>query len=183
MAGEDSHAQSKNQASFILTIFLQEGTQMSKEIQEYLDVLNELRNQVKNLLEGFSQEVLDWRPMSSEGELATNSLAVIAAHVAGSEPFWMREIIGGQKTQRDREAEFVTKGVEISELEKRLDSAGQTATDVLSSLTEAQLDENRKWQDQMVSVRWCILHVIEHTAQHIGHMQLTRQLWIANSKK
>jgi len=54
---------------------------------------------------------------------------------------------------------------------------------VLSSLTEAQLDENRKWQDQMVSVRWCILHVIEHTAQHIGHMQLTRQLWIANSKK
>jgi len=27
------------------------------------------------------------------------------------------------------------------------------------------------------------LHVIEHFATHIGHMQLTRQLWLAKSKK
>ena len=154
---------------------------MVKEIQDSLNVLNDLRNQVKNSLDGLSREALDWRPTSSEGELATNSLAVIAAHVAGSEPFWMKEIIDGQNIQRDREAEFVTKGVDISELKGRLDAAGQIATDVLSSLTEAQLDENRKWRDQTVSVRWCILHVIDHTAQHVGHMQLTRQLWLART--
>jgi hypothetical protein len=32
-------------------------------------------------------------------------------------------------------------------------------------------------------VRWCILHVIEHIAQHLGHMQLTRQLWLAKFQK
>jgi hypothetical protein len=32
-------------------------------------------------------------------------------------------------------------------------------------------------------VRWCILHVIEHYAQHLGHMQLTRQLWLAKLQK
>jgi hypothetical protein len=50
-------------------------------------------------------------------------------------------------------------------------------------MTEGQLDAGRKFRDRQVTVRWSILHVIEHTAQHVGHMQLTRQLWLAKSKK
>jgi hypothetical protein len=53
----------------------------------------------------------------------------------------------------------------------------------LSSLTEPQLAESRKFRDRTVTVRWGILHVIEHFATHIGHMQLTRQLWLAKAKK
>ena len=75
---------------------------MIGEIQEYFNMINDLRDQVKQQLEGLSREALDWRPTSSDGELATNSMAVIAAHVAGSEPFWMKEIVGGQPIHRDR---------------------------------------------------------------------------------
>ena len=106
---------------------------------------------------------------------------IIAAHIAGSEPFWMKEIIGGEKVNRDRAAEFVTAGVGVGELKERLESAGRITTEVLSGLKASELDEDRKWQDKTVSVRWCILHVIDHTAQHLGHMQLTLQLWKARA--
>jgi len=26
-------------------------------------------------------------------------------------------------------------------------------------------------------VAWALLHALDHTAQHLGHMQITRQLW------
>jgi hypothetical protein len=27
------------------------------------------------------------------------------------------------------------------------------------------------------NIAWSLLHALEHTALHLGHMQLTRQLW------
>ena len=156
---------------------------MLKEIQSYLTILGELQDQIKKILDGLPQEAMEWRPISGEGELATNSFSAIVAHLAGSEMFWMKEIIGRQPIQRDREAEFVTRGVSVSELKARLDAAARSAEENLSPLTESQLEEVRNFRDRSVLVRWAILHLIEHTAQHLGHMQLTRQLWQARSKK
>jgi len=156
---------------------------MLKEIQGYLTSLHELSNQVVSLLDGLPQEALDWRPIQGEKELATNSLVAIATHLAGSETYWIKEIIGHQPIQRDREAEFVTQGVKATELKARLDAAAKIAEEVLSPLTESQLEEGRKFRDRSITVRWGILHVIEHFATHIGHMQLTRQLWLVKTQK
>ena len=101
----------------------------------------------------------------------------------GSETYWMKEVIGGKKIVRDRDAEFVTKGLSVPELQARIEATGKVTAEILSVLTEKQLEESRKWRDRSVSVRWCILHVIEHYAQHLGHMQLTRQLWLAKLQK
>jgi hypothetical protein len=105
---------------------------MIKEIQGYLTTLRELQDQVKNLLEGLPQEALDWRPIQEEGELETNSLAAIVTHLAGSEIFFMKEIIGRQPIQRDREAEFVTRGMNASVLKAKVDAAAKSAEEVLS---------------------------------------------------
>jgi hypothetical protein len=32
-------------------------------------------------------------------------------------------------------------------------------------------------------VRWGILHVIDHTSLHLGHMQITYQLWNEGKSK
>ena len=156
---------------------------MLKEIQGYLMKLGEIRNQIKAQLEGLPPEALDWRPTRETGELATNSLAVIAAHVAGSQVYWLKEIINRQPIQRDRDAEFAIQGFRAEELMARLDSVGRVTEEVLSSLNEAQLDEGRKYRDRQITVRWGILHIVEHVCQHLGHIQLTRQLWLTQSKK
>ncbi|PKO22446.1 MAG: hypothetical protein CVU38_09480 [Chloroflexi bacterium HGW-Chloroflexi-1] len=54
--------------------------------------------------------------------------------------------------------------------------AAKTA-ELLSSLSEAGLNSVRVARGRQVTVRWGILHVIEHTALHLGHMQITFQLW------
>jgi uncharacterized damage-inducible protein DinB len=156
---------------------------MLPEIHAYLTDFEELREQIKSLLEGLDPEALDWRPIEGAGELATNSLTAMVVHLAGSETYWMKEVIGGKKIVRDRDAEFVTKGLSVPEMRAKIEASGKVTREILSALTEKQLEESRKWRDRSVSVRWCILHVIEHYAQHLGHMQLTRQLWLAKSKK
>ena len=156
---------------------------MTKEVQGYLATMNEMREQVKSLLEGLPEEALDWRSIEGEGELATNSLGVIVSHLAGSALYLIKEIIGGQPVHRDREAEFATGRVKASTLKARLDEAVKIVEEVLSPLKEDQMEEDRKYRDRTAKVRWIILHVIEHTAQHLGHMQLTRQLWLARNRK
>ena len=102
-------------------------------------------------------------------------------HLTGAETYWMKEIIGRQPIQRDREAEFVTTGVGAAELKARLQASGKTAQGILSSLSAAQLEERRTSRDRNVTVRWGILHMIEHYATHLGHIELTRQLWSAQA--
>jgi uncharacterized damage-inducible protein DinB len=155
---------------------------MLKEIEGYLSILTDLRAQVKKGLEGLPTEALDWRPTKGQGDLATNSMVSIAIHLAGSETFWMKEIIGGRPIHRDREAEFIARGFGESELQAKLDAAGKVTVEFLSSLSPAQLDESRTFRDRKVTVRWAVLHVIEHMATHLGHIQLTRQLWMAQKE-
>jgi len=64
---------------------------MTKEIQGYLTTMNEMREQVKSLLEGLPEEALDWRPIEGEGEWATNSLGVMVSHLAGSATYLIKE--------------------------------------------------------------------------------------------
>ena len=155
---------------------------MLQEIQDYLTELDDLRTQIKGLLEGLPQEGLDWRPIEGEGDLATNSLGVIATHLVGSETFWSSELIGGKKVDRDRDSEFKAKGISSSELKGKMDKSGQLTQEILSSLKKKQLEEKRNWRDRSINVRWCIVHLITHFSQHLGHMQLTRQLWLAKTK-
>ncbi len=157
--------------------------EMDKEIQGYVAVMKELWDQVKGMLDGVPQEALEWRPLRGEGDLATNSLAAMAAHLAGSGTYLIKEVVGRQPIQRDREGEFATQGVNASTLKGRLDAAAATIEKILSALNAAQMEEDRKYRDRTAKVRWIILHVIEHTAIHVGHMQLTRQMWLARDRK
>jgi hypothetical protein len=47
---------------------------------------------------------------ADEGELATNSATMLVADLAGSESYWIKEVIGGQPIHRNRDAEFITNG-------------------------------------------------------------------------
>jgi hypothetical protein len=126
---------------------------------------------------------LDWRPIGGEGELATNSLGAMVSHLAGSATYLIKEIIGGRPVHRDREAKFATRGAKASTLTARLDEAVKIAGELLSPLKEDQMEEDRKYRDRTAKVRWILLQVMEHTAQHLGHMQLARQLWLARNRK
>ncbi len=158
---------------------------MSAEIQAYLNMIEEVRGAVVQLLEEAPPEALNWRPLPHDDH-ATNSLAVLAAHVAGSEHFWIGEVVGQRKATRVRDEEFRTAVTTAEELLQRLAAAARQTREVLAEVDEATLAEEREIPagpgcTRVVGVRWAILHVVEHSALHLGHMQLTRQLWQAQA--
>ncbi len=155
---------------------------MISELDNYLQRIEDLRGQVGDLIAGLPGEALDWRPIEDE---AINSLAVLATHIAGAEHFWIAEVVGGRPPTRDRDAEFAAQANDASELVHLLENTGTETREVFATLTEADpsslsgqsLDGTRQARGRTIPVRWCILHVIDHTALHLGHIQLTYQLW------
>lgn len=167
---------------------------MLPELDNYLQRIEDLRGQVHDLIADLPAEALNWRPIpasapdapdlpgkgaggAEEGGDITNSLAVLATHIAGAEHFWIGEVIGGGPPTRDRDAEFLTEVKDSLPLVRLLERAGLETREILTSLTATDLDGVRVARGRQVSVRWGILHIIDHTALHLGHMQLTYQLW------
>ena len=75
----------------------------------YADCLNnfqELHDDVAKTIEGLPLEALDWSP-----RIGVNSITVLIVHLTGSEKFLFGEVIGGQDVHRDRDAEFLAKGI------------------------------------------------------------------------
>jgi uncharacterized damage-inducible protein DinB len=150
---------------------------MISELDNYLARIEDLRNQVSGLIADLPAQALNWRPIEGKDDHATNSLAVLAAHVAGAERFWIAEVVGGLPATRDRDAEFVTVAASASDLIQLLEKVSGETRDVFSTLKESDLNGTRQAGDRIVPVRWGILHVIDHTSLHLGHMQITYQLW------
>lgn len=156
---------------------------MLSERDNFLQRIEDLRAQVGSLIADLPVAALDWRPVDPVEGHASNSLAVLTAHIVGAERFWIGQVVGGGPATRDRDAEFAIKGASASELLRRLEAAGTETQAVLSSLRQEDLNGTRDVEGHAVPVRWALLHVIDHTALHLGHMQITYQLWAAGRSK
>ena len=150
---------------------------MRSELQNYLDRIEDLRGQIAELVRDIPAEGLNWRPVDGVDDHAKNSLAVMTTHVAGAEQFWIAEVVGGHPSTRDRDAEFKTEVNDPADLIRQLEQVGRQTRAVFATLTKTDLAEPRPARDKQVSIRWALLHVVDHTALHLGQMQLTYQLW------
>jgi uncharacterized damage-inducible protein DinB len=147
------------------------------EIKNYLNRLEDLRGQVLDLIRDLPAEALNWRPVEGEDDHITNSLAVLAAHIAGAEQFWIHEVIGGYPKARDRDQEFLTAVEDAREIiAKHMENKRRTQ-EILEKMDSPQLDKTHQVREKEVPARWGILHIIDHTSLHLGHMQITFQLW------
>lgn len=146
---------------------------METIFSEWYGVLENLHDGCKEQFRNLTQDELDWTP--GEG---MNSMAVLAAHIAGSEAFWIGDIVMQEPTGRDRPAEFRTSELDGKALSEMLDRSLSRIYEAFENLSLAGLPETRSspFSDNEITVAWAIAHILEHTALHLGHMQLTRQL-------
>ncbi len=133
-----------------------------------------LHNEVKKAIEGLSVEALDWIPAGN-----TNSINVLVTHLCRAERFWAAEIATGSQSDRVREVEFEAEGLNVIDLVNMLDETQQAINNAFEQLTLSDLEVMRysAQNDMNVTTGWAILHALEHTGQHVGHIQLTVQLW------
>jgi len=150
---------------------------LTGELANYLERIEDLRGQMADLVAGLPAEALNWRPFQGKGDLSINSLAGLVAHSTGAERFWIVEVVGGGPATRNRAAEFVQEASSPKDVVQWLADTGQQTKRVLASLSDTDLDRLCQVEEHSLPVRWCLLHVVDHTALHLGHMQITRQLW------
>jgi uncharacterized damage-inducible protein DinB len=150
---------------------------MEAEVQGYLTEFGIVRGQIRDAIKELNDEGANWHPLSD----GTNSVFAVLSHIISVDNFWVRQVIGGETVHRgDREADFRASG-SLAELVARWEKAWTEIEPALAKLTRPQLLEERSLpfrpERRPVTVQWVILHLISHYANHLGHIQLTRQLW------
>lgn len=147
---------------------------MQQFFEDYLNILQRLHTDALKAFEGLPQEALDWIPA-----MEMNSFGVLVTHLTGAERYWIGDVAGEEPSGRIREQEFQVQGLNSDTLAKRLSDSFNYARCHLEKLTVQELELLRTVpQDgQKVTVGWALAHAIEHTALHVGHMQILRQWW------
>lgn len=141
---------------------------------EVINRLEALHADYRQYLAGLSAEALDWSP----GE-EMNSLCVLAVHVTAAERFWIGIAIDDVPA-RDRPSEFRASGHTLEELLARFSANIDYYKLAFESLSVDQLGEqlSLEFVDRKIecSRGYALLHALDHTAEHLGHAGMTRQL-------
>ena len=142
--------------------------------ETFFDRFHELHAEIKQALDALPAGALDWKP-----GVEMNSVSVILSHIIGAERFLIGDVVMGEPSNRDREAEFHVAGVDKQNLLQRLTTTEDYLKGALEKLSLDDLETQRihPRHGNQVSVAWAILHALEHAATHVGHIQLTVQMW------
>ncbi|HZT95274.1 MAG TPA: DinB family protein [Chloroflexota bacterium] len=107
-----------------------------------------------------------------------NSPYVILTHCLGVLEYWAGQVVAGRRIARDRAAEFRAHGdvgalldrVEAAKQQFRSDLTGIRLEAPLSDSPPDSYDLGRKTNGRV------LMHVLEELAQHLGQMEITRDL-------
>ncbi len=144
------------------------------EGEQFLFALRRNMEGVLRIVDAVPQDALDWRPDFAQA----NTLAALAVHSVASLEWWILACVRGDQIPRDRDAEFRA-GTTASAIRQRFEA--------WFAATEALLhDHNADWFGALShhpngdrTNRRCLMHSVEHLAQHFGQMELTADLWRA----
>ena len=152
----------------------QGGTKMATaEAVELIRLLEDQHTYAGHALHGASQEALNWKPARTP----CDSLAGLVRHIVAVQRLWLDSVIAGEPISPELATAHAGSAENAEELQSLLDDSLARSKRRLESLTTEQLDEPRERRGRALSVRWASYHTLEHTALHVGHMQLTRQVY------
>ena len=145
---------------------------MQPYFEDYLLNLKELHKDILNALNGLPPVALDWSPAPD-----VNSINVLVVHTVGAQRFLIGEIVAGEPATRDRDAEFQVQGLNAETLTRYLNESFEFIRSTLNNLNLNDLTSQRNFRGRETSVAWVLGHALKHTATHMGHIQLMRQIW------
>jgi hypothetical protein len=109
-----------------------------------------------------------------------NSPYVILRHCLGVMEFWGGQVVAGRVVQRDRDAEFRASGPVAALVKVTKEAKEAFRADVATADPAAPPRGTRPGtgRDELEtrSQGSALLHVLEEVTQHLGHMELTRDV-------
>jgi len=154
---------------------------MPSFFHDYLERLDTYTSHMHDAIDELSQHALDWVPGQD-----MNSLCVLVVHTSAATRYWVGDVANADPSYRNRDAEFEAIGIPLQELKQTLDTSANYVRHTLNTLSLDDLDKtctrpayhNLSPQSSVTfTVGWALLHALEHLSLHVGHAQITRQLW------
>jgi hypothetical protein len=147
---------------------------METFFEDYLNILKRLHCEALQTFQDLPHEALDWSPAPE-----VNSFSILATHLSGAERYWICDVAGGEPSGRLRAKEFEVHDLDSDMLVDHLHGSLTHAEKILGQLAIMDLDQKRasSMDGRKVTVGWALAHALEHSALHVGHMQILRQWW------
>jgi hypothetical protein len=119
-------------------------------------------------IEGLSEEQARFTPTAR-----SNSLLNLIVHLTGVEKRWFGRTIAGERDVTDRDSELGDLDVLVADAVTAYRTQWNVSNEIARGV--ASLDEICKGEAGY-SVRWVLHHLLEETARHAGHADITREL-------
>jgi hypothetical protein len=144
-------------------------------VSTLLALFEQLHDQVRTEIEGLGDDGLNWTPGPG-----ANSISTIVTHLVGSEAETLR-CVAGLPHNRNRDDEFAPRQRGLIDLLGDLHAADELIKEVRPQIASSRLrarialptlpaDERRS------GLTWLVGNY-GHAREHVGHIQLTRQLF------
>jgi Protein of unknown function (DUF664) len=154
-----------------------------KDDQALLDFLHAQRNVVLSIVEGLDEEA--WhRSVVPSGWTP----AGLVEHLGGAEWHWFQGVVAGKHPEPapgdedlppyDPMAAFVSNepSAEIIDFYRAQCASSDAVLAVTPLSAQPRGRHGVPGQDEPPDVRWVVLHMIEETARHAGHLDIAREL-------
>jgi uncharacterized damage-inducible protein DinB len=122
-------------------------------------------------LEGLGDNQVRWNPAPS-----ANSLGSIVVHLAYAERLWLRVIFAGEIMDMSWRGKMfvVPEGWHTHDIVTFYRDETTVTDGVLDGADN--MDLRSTGEIRPTTLRWVVTHLLEETARHIGHMDITREL-------
>jgi uncharacterized damage-inducible protein DinB len=109
------------------------------------------------------------------------TVAGIISHLRWTEHCWFQVLFLDQPATTnpqfaDGDADFAAEDIPLSQLLLEYDRQCATSNDVTATHELDETGRNREYKSGSASLRWILLHMIEETARHAGHLDTIREL-------
>jgi hypothetical protein len=152
--------------------------QVAVSVEHFMWFVDTALDQMAVIVRELGDDLANRRPPLD----GANSPYAILFHCLGVMEYWGGATVADRPVQRDRAAEFVATGTVADLLASASVARGRLEADVIGSdsmaLPPNVMGEAAPYNETKGSV---LLHILEELYQHLGQMELTRDILVAES--
>jgi uncharacterized damage-inducible protein DinB len=110
------------------------------------------------------------------------TMAGIVAHLRWAENTWFEVLLlghpadGPQFQDEPEDAEMLVEGVPLAQLLEDYERQCSTSNEIIAAHSLDDVGQHPGVESASATLRWMLIHMIEETARHVGHMDTIREL-------